>query len=146
MTVVGKNLARQGVATQSSTSANGQARYAIDGNLDGNFDHHSCTHTSPSTNPWWQVTFNNELLLREVIITNRADCCGTCLSSVTLANTVIPIYPGLSLLGVGYVLYVQPILILDLLVVINYVNAIVLALPWRSVYVFECIGLSTWYY
>ena len=92
MTVVGKNLARLGVATQSSTSSNGHARYAIDGNLDGVFSHHSCTHTSASTNPWWKVTFNDEILFHEVIITNRADCRGTFLSSVIAADSVIPMY------------------------------------------------------
>ena len=96
MTVVGANIARQGVATQSSTSSNGHARYAIDGTVDGVFNHHSCTHTSPSTNPWWQVTFNDEVLLDEVIITNRADCCGTFLRSVIVADSVIPIYTSFS--------------------------------------------------
>ena len=94
MTVVGKNLARQGVATQSSTSSNGLARYAIDGNADGDFMHHSCSHTSESTNPWWKVTFKDEILLDHIIITNRADCCGTFLSSVIAANSVVPMSPS----------------------------------------------------
>ena len=92
MTVVGTNLARLGVATQSSTLANGPARYAIDGNVDGVYSHHSCTYTTPSTNPWWKLTFSDEVLLDEVIITNRADCCGTCLSCAIVVNT----YPDVS--------------------------------------------------
>ena len=145
MTVVGKNLARLGVATQSSTSSNGLAQYAIDGNLDGDFKHHSCARTSESTNPWWKVTFKDEILLHQIIITNRADCCGTFLSSVIGANTVVPMCPSFSWLGVGYVLYVNPNLILGLVVVINYVNAIIIALTWSSVHIVECIGLSMWF-
>ena len=96
MTVVGKNLARLGVATQSSTSSKGHARNAIDGNLDGVFSHNSCTLTSASTNPWWKVTFNDLILFHEVIVTNRADCCGTILSNVIAANSAIPIYSSFS--------------------------------------------------
>ena len=79
MTVVGTNIARQGVATQTrkySLKAKGFAAYAIDGNTDGIFAKGSCMHTEPVSDPWWKVTFMDDILVTDVIITNRADCCG----------------------------------------------------------------------
>ena len=79
MAVVGTNIARQGVATQSQVpllKAKGAARYAIDGNTDGIFAKRSCTQTSRVNDPWWMVTFTDDILMTDVIITNRADCCG----------------------------------------------------------------------
>ena len=70
------NLALEGIASQSSQHGRGYARKAIDGNTDGNFFHGSCTHTSDNNDPWWMITFKNMILVDEVIIANRADCCG----------------------------------------------------------------------
>ena len=70
------NLALEGIASQSSQYGSGYARKAIDGKTDGNFSHGSCTHTSHNNDPWWMITFKNMILVNEVIIANRADCCG----------------------------------------------------------------------
>ena len=70
--VVGKNLAREGIATQSTTSRGYSASFAIDGNADSNFDHSSCSKTNLVTRPWWMVTFKNLVLVQEVLIVNRA--------------------------------------------------------------------------
>ena len=76
-TALGKNIARQGVATQSSTHGEGYAKRGIDGNVDGDYSHNSCSHTdTPSNNPWWKVTFKHDVLVTEVVLSNRADCCG----------------------------------------------------------------------
>ena len=96
MTVTGTNIARQGKATQSSTKSHHSARYAIDGKADGDFDPNSCTETQRSNDPWWQVTFEDYVLLEEVIITYGADCCGKFLSSVVVVNTAVTMYPYVS--------------------------------------------------
>ena len=76
MTETAANIARQGKATQSYTKSHYSARYAIDGNADGDFNHNSCTKTHLCIEPWWKVTFEDYVLVEEVIVTNRADCCG----------------------------------------------------------------------
>ena len=97
MTVTATNIARQGKATQSSTDSHYHARYAIDGKVDGDFRHNSCTKTDLSVDPWWKVTFQDYVLVEEVIIINRADCCGKFLSSVVVINTAVTVYPYVSL-------------------------------------------------
>ena len=68
-----KNLAIEGIATQSSTYQNSTANQSSDGNPDGNYYHGSCSQTYPQTDPWWRVTFKGLVLVKEVIIVNRAD-------------------------------------------------------------------------
>ncbi|KAI0208186.1 hypothetical protein LSAT2_007133 [Lamellibrachia satsuma] len=70
--VAGKNLAREGIATQSTTFGGYSASFAIDGNADSNFDHRSCSKTNGETRPWWMVTFKNLVLVQDVVIVNRA--------------------------------------------------------------------------
>ena len=75
LVALGKNFARYGFATQSSSS-NSDAQRAIDGKIDGFFPHHSCTLTYKDYTPWWTVYFKQIILVRNVIIHNRNDCCG----------------------------------------------------------------------
>ena len=51
----GKNIARAGKATQSSTDFGGPPHLAIDGNPDGTFTNKSVTHTKVEANPWWEL-------------------------------------------------------------------------------------------
>jgi len=71
-----KNLAIDGTAKQSSTYENSTAHRANDGNPDSNYYHGSCSHTWYETDPWWTVTFKRLVLVNEVILVNRGDCCG----------------------------------------------------------------------
>ena len=71
-----KNLALKGIASQSSIYGTNSAQRAIDGNAGGNLHMNSCTYTGFDNNPWWMVTFKKKILVDEVIIANRADCCG----------------------------------------------------------------------
>ena len=72
-----------GTATQSSIYRGTKPEFALDGNVDGNMTHHSCIRTDTYEDyPWWKVSFNYNILVREVIIVNRADCCGKLLSRV----------------------------------------------------------------
>ena len=75
-----RNLALDGMATQSSTFRESRAERATDGNADGIFAHNSCSMTENEHDPWWMITFNNNILVYTVDIANRADCCGMLLT------------------------------------------------------------------
>ncbi len=76
-----ENLALNGTASQSSTGAGGTADRAIDGNTDGNWGLGSTTHTNGNANNWWQVDLGASAEMDEVVLFNRADCCGLRLSN-----------------------------------------------------------------
>ncbi|CAA6691276.1 MULTISPECIES: glycosyl hydrolase family 95 catalytic domain-containing protein [unclassified Lentimonas] len=67
----GKNVALHQSATQSSTSAGGDAGRAVDGNVDGDYNNKSVTHTSESTNPWWEVDLGGVVRVEQLNIYNR---------------------------------------------------------------------------
>ncbi len=68
------NLARQGVATQSSTDYAGPPELAIDGNTDGRYNEaKSTTHTAVSDNPWWEVDLQSAQAIDRIVIWNRTD-------------------------------------------------------------------------
>ena len=75
------NLALSGSAEQSSTSYNGDASRAIDGNTSGEWSNGSVTHTSNEDTPWWQVRLDADTTIEEVIIWNRTNCCSDRLSN-----------------------------------------------------------------
>ncbi|MBU2951460.1 discoidin domain-containing protein [Tamlana agarivorans] len=74
-TVSGGNLALNGTATQSSTSNNGSASRAIDGNTNGKWSAGSVTHTDTEDNAWWELYLDSESTVEEIVIYNRTDCC-----------------------------------------------------------------------
>lgn len=70
----GANIARKGVARQSSTAYDGAAALAIDGNTNGNFlEAKSTTHTEISDNPWWEVDLGSEQPVNSIVVWNRTD-------------------------------------------------------------------------
>lgn len=76
------NVALDGVASQSSTSHNGVANRAIDGNTSGIWSDGSVTHTTGNSgngtpNPFWIVDLGEEFLIDSVSIWNRTDSCCT---------------------------------------------------------------------
>ena len=78
-----RNIALNGTAIQVSTRAGTKPEFAIDGNVDGDMRHKSCIRTDTYQDyPWWKVTFKYEILVMEVIIVNRALCCGKLLNCV----------------------------------------------------------------
>ncbi len=84
------NLARNpdAVATQSSTrigSGGNVAEVAVDGDTNGQWGGNSVTHTLDEPNSWWQVDLGQSARLDEVILYNRADCCGGRLSNFHLS-------------------------------------------------------------
>lgn len=77
----GENLALSGSAEQSSTSYNGAASRAIDGNTSGVWNQGSVTHTANEYQPWWQVRLANDTNIEEIVIWNRTNCCSSRLSN-----------------------------------------------------------------
>src|SRR5205814_7522659 len=70
----GKNVARQGKASQSSTAHGGVASRAIDGNTSGTYNDGGQTHTKEGeTNPWWQVDLGKDFPIESIVIYNRTD-------------------------------------------------------------------------
>jgi putative heme-binding domain-containing protein len=70
----GKNVARQGKASQKSTAFNGNASKAIDGNKSGAFSEGGQSHTQENEqNPWWEVDLGAEFPLSSIVIYNRTD-------------------------------------------------------------------------
>ena len=85
LTVASSNLALNGVANQSSTTHNGEASRAIDGNTNGNYSSNSVTHTAAEDNAWWTLDLATESNVEEIKIYNRTDnCCVNRLSDFTL--------------------------------------------------------------
>eukprot|EP00419_Tripos_fusus_P046191 CAMPEP_0172830578 /NCGR_PEP_ID=MMETSP1075-20121228/22360_1 /TAXON_ID=2916 /ORGANISM="Ceratium fusus, Strain PA161109" /LENGTH=1002 /DNA_ID=CAMNT_0013672901 /DNA_START=144 /DNA_END=3149 /DNA_ORIENTATION=+ len=52
------------------------ASRAIDGVPETRWNWHSCTETTSTYTPWWQVDLGEEYDVKAVKVTNRGDCCG----------------------------------------------------------------------
>jgi VCBS repeat-containing protein len=76
-TTATSNLALAGTATQSTTAAGGVPSRAIDGNTNGNYGAGSTTHTNNSAFSWWQVQLPAVSNIEDIMLFNRADCCGS---------------------------------------------------------------------
>ncbi len=69
----GRNVAREGSATQSSTEYDAPASRAIDGRTDGSFGSRTITHTRENTaNPWWELDLGREYPVENIVVWNRA--------------------------------------------------------------------------
>ena len=81
------NLARSrgAKASQSTTSSNGSAERAIDGNTDGDFRKSSVTHTDDKLDSWWEVMLPSPAVIEEIVIWNRSDCCWDRLSNLLVS-------------------------------------------------------------
>ncbi len=70
----GRNVARQGKASQSTTAHGGDAARAIDGKKGGSFGDAGQTHTAEnSKSPWWELDLGEELPIESVSVFNRSD-------------------------------------------------------------------------
>ncbi|MFO0864158.1 MAG: GDSL-type esterase/lipase family protein [Gemmataceae bacterium] len=69
----GKNIARSGKATQSSTNGAAVASRAIDGNKDPDYNKQGQTHTSNAgeKNPWWELDLGKVADVEKIGIWNR---------------------------------------------------------------------------
>jgi putative heme-binding domain-containing protein len=70
----GRNIARQGKASQSATAHNGVAGRAIDGNKAGPYGAGGQTHTpEDSKDPWWELDLGQEMPIESIAVFNRTD-------------------------------------------------------------------------
>ena len=70
----GRNVARQGKASQLNTVHGGEASKAIDGNKSGTYGDGGQTHSAEDTDsPWWEVDLGAELPVESIVIYNRTD-------------------------------------------------------------------------
>ncbi|PWQ97600.1 discoidin domain-containing protein [Leucothrix arctica] len=79
------NLALSGTADQSTTASGGEPERAIDGNTSGVYSRRSVTHTSNSSNSWWEVTLEGTSQINQIVIFNRTNCCPSRLSNFTVS-------------------------------------------------------------
>ena len=68
-----ENIALKGKAKQSTTDFGGNAHFAIDGITEGDYVKHTTSHTSKSTDPWWEVDLGKSHELNHIVIWNRTD-------------------------------------------------------------------------
>ncbi|MFT6182157.1 MAG: azurin/glucose/arabinose dehydrogenase [Akkermansiaceae bacterium] len=70
----GKNIARAGKASQSTTSNNAGAERAIDGNKNPNFTSGGQTHTiEGKKNPWWELDLGKSIPIEAISVWNRGE-------------------------------------------------------------------------
>jgi putative heme-binding domain-containing protein len=70
----GRNIARQGKASQKNTASGGDASKAIDGNISGAYNDGGQTQTQENTSsPWWEVDLGAEYPIDSIVIYNRTD-------------------------------------------------------------------------
>ncbi|HEX8916608.1 MAG TPA: ThuA domain-containing protein, partial [Humisphaera sp.] len=70
----GKNVARDGKATQSSTNGSAAASRAIDGNKSPDYNAGGQTHTTNagSKDPWWELDLGKDMAVEKVQVWNRS--------------------------------------------------------------------------
>ena len=78
------NLARLGMATQSSTCFTSPPENAIDGIFD-NFTHTCDVDVGDGSGAWWQVDLQNSFALTSIVIHNRTSCCQSRLRDITVS-------------------------------------------------------------
>ena len=89
------NLSQGKVASQSSTSFNGLANRAIDGNTNGSYRASSTTHTATEAQPWWQVDLGSISSITHINLYNRTDnCCQSRLSDFYVLISDTPFTSG----------------------------------------------------
>lgn len=84
------NMARNRVASESSSFGSSQASAAVDGITNGQFGRGSTTHTTLQTDPWWQVDLGLSAPIESVQIWNRTDCCSERLKNYWVFVSEIP--------------------------------------------------------
>ncbi|KAM9837046.1 uncharacterized protein ACBR49_019431 isoform 2-T2 [Aulostomus maculatus] len=73
--VMGDNIARGGLVSQSSLYEDANPERAIDGYRTSLWQQKSCTHTHNDLKPWWRLDLLQPYKITNVTITNRGDCC-----------------------------------------------------------------------
>ena len=84
------DMARDQLATQSSTQDPTSAERAVDGDTDGEFAANSVSATNTESNPWWQVDLGSPKSIGSIKVWNRTDCCSTALSNFYVFASATP--------------------------------------------------------
>lgn len=84
-----ENHALGGVATQSSTD-DGDAELAVDGQREGQWFASSVTATQSELQPWWNVDLPASVAVSTIELWNRTDCCADRLSDVWVFTSDAP--------------------------------------------------------
>lgn len=71
--ILESNIAKRGIATQSSQFKNASPEKAINGNPDSNWQHGSCSSTMNYMNPWWRLDLLKEHKINNVTVIIRED-------------------------------------------------------------------------
>ncbi|HRE80886.1 MAG TPA: DUF1553 domain-containing protein, partial [Opitutaceae bacterium] len=66
-----ENLARQGIARQSSTAGDAEAARALDGKTQGDIRAETLSQTASGENPWWEVDLGATRLFERVVVWGR---------------------------------------------------------------------------
>jgi hypothetical protein len=69
----GRNVATGGVATQSGTYADAEAKRAIDGNTAGEYAKGSVAHAAEGDDRWWEVDLKADYALDRITVWNRTE-------------------------------------------------------------------------
>jgi putative heme-binding domain-containing protein len=70
----GRNIARDGKATQKNTASGGVASRAIDGNKSPAYGDNGQTHTEEGTlDPWWELDLGSDRPIESIKVYNRGD-------------------------------------------------------------------------
>lgn len=70
----GRNVARDGVASQINVAYGGEPKRGIDGNTSGKYLDAGQTHTAENTDsPWWEVDLGRDAIVNSVVIHNRQE-------------------------------------------------------------------------
>ncbi len=86
LTVTGVNIARWGVASQSTVGWDGLPSKAIDGNTSGVFPEGSITHTGQGDpTPWLEIHLFGPSFVESIALWNRTDCCSERLTNFKLS-------------------------------------------------------------
>ncbi|MCA9103412.1 MAG: HEAT repeat domain-containing protein, partial [Planctomycetales bacterium] len=73
----GRNVARDGEASQSGEAYGGAASRAIDGNTDGAYGNGGQTHSPENQrDPWWEVDLGGDVAIEQVTVHNRSESNG----------------------------------------------------------------------
>ena len=70
----GRNVARQGRATQKNTATAATPAGAIDGNTSGDYGDGGQTHSEENTDkPWWEVDLGASVPIESIVVYNRTE-------------------------------------------------------------------------
>lgn len=80
----GESIGQHGRASQSSVASGGEPQRANDGNTSGVYTDGSVTHTQSDRGSWWEVDLGQAVLIDEIVVWNRSDCCEERLQGFTV--------------------------------------------------------------